>query len=122
MSNSIIDHLTIGVKDFEKSKAFYDTVLKSLGYDKCMEFGKNAAFGEKGVPSFWLSGNTSILPKLHFSFIAPDHESVDAFYKKAIELGATDNGKPGLRDYAPDYYAAYVIDLDGYKIEAVCKQ
>jgi catechol 2,3-dioxygenase-like lactoylglutathione lyase family enzyme len=58
---------------------------------------------------------------LHFCFVAKDRKSVDAFHAAALESGGKDNGKPGLRsDYSPTYYAAFVIDPDGYRIEAYC--
>jgi len=56
---------------------------------------------------------------LHFCFTAPDRRSVDAFHTAALKTGGGDNGKPGLRDdYGPGYYAAFVVDPDGYRIEA----
>lgn len=122
MKDSIIDHLSIGVKDFEKSKRFYLEILNCLGYKKLMQFSNHAAFGQNRSPSFWISGDTPPTPNLHFSFVATSHKAVDDFFNKAIELGAIENGKPGLRDYAPNYYAAYVIDYDGHKIEAVCRK
>ena len=58
---------------------------------------------------------------LHFCFVAKDRKSVDAFHAAALRSGGSDNGKPGLRsDYSPTYYAAFVIDPDGYRIEAYC--
>ena len=121
MGISIIDHLTVGVKEFEKSKEFYIEVLGCLGYDLCLEFPGHAAFGKNGNPSFWIGQDIKVSPGLHFCFIAESQESVDKFYNKAIELGAKDNGKPGLRNYASNYYASYVIDQNGYKIESVCR-
>lgn len=121
MTNSIIDHLTVGVKNFNSSNKFYNEVLGALGYGCCMQFKENAAFGTNGHPCFWISGSLPPSPGLHYCFTAVDRPSVDSFYKTALKLGGKDNGAPGLRDYAPDYYAAYVIDLDGYKIEAVCR-
>jgi hypothetical protein len=60
---------------------------------------------------------------LHFSFTAPTPKSVDAFHAAALGAGGRDNGKPGLRaDYGPGYYAAFVVDPDGYRIEAHCEQ
>ena len=60
---------------------------------------------------------------LHFCFAAPDAKSVAAFHKAALAAGGSDNGKPGLRtDYGPDYYAAYVVDPDGYRLEAYCAE
>ena len=58
---------------------------------------------------------------LHVCFDAPTRKSVDAFHKAALGAGGRDNGKPGLRgDYGPNYYAAFVVDPDGYRIEAYC--
>jgi catechol 2,3-dioxygenase-like lactoylglutathione lyase family enzyme len=59
---------------------------------------------------------------LHFCFAAPSRKSVDAFHKAALGAGGHDNGKPGLRpDYGADYYAAFAIDPEGYRIEAYCR-
>jgi hypothetical protein len=58
---------------------------------------------------------------LHISFVAPTRTAVDAFHAAALKAGGRDNGKPGLRpDYGPSYYAAFVYDRDGYRIEAHC--
>ena len=58
---------------------------------------------------------------LHFCFTAPTHRSVEVFYQAALATGGRDNGEPGLReDYGPNYFAAFVIDPDGYRIEAYC--
>jgi catechol 2,3-dioxygenase-like lactoylglutathione lyase family enzyme len=77
-------------------------------------------------PMFWI-GNRGELAEIcpssgfHLAFVASDRLSVDAFYAAAIKVGAKDDGKPGLRpQYHPNYYAAFVIDPDGYRIEAVC--
>ncbi|MDA8231051.1 MAG: VOC family protein [Magnetospirillum sp.] len=76
--------------------------------------GNTIAFCDRPVPADGKSG-------LHFRFTAPTCASVDAFHAAALAAGGRDNGKPGLRiDYAPDYYAAFVIDPDGYRIEAHC--
>ena len=58
---------------------------------------------------------------LHFCFVAPDRKAVDAFHAAALKAGGKDNGKPGVRaDYSPNYYAAFAIDPDGYRVEAYC--
>ena len=82
--------------------------------------------------SFWLYGkdkNKTILteiqasPRFHVAFQATTRSAVDAFYQAAIAQGGTDEGAPGIRShYHPNYYAAYVLDLDGYKLEAVCHE
>jgi catechol 2,3-dioxygenase-like lactoylglutathione lyase family enzyme len=75
-------------------------------------------------PAFWLNATARPVPPdeksgLHFSFAAPTQDSVDAFHTAAVAAGAKDNGSPGPRpDYGPGYYAAFVIDPDGYRIEA----
>ena len=115
----MIDHIGIGVKNYEKSKEFYIEVLKTLGYGLLMEFPNVGGFGLSGKAEFWISQENE-LAKNHIAFCADSREKVDAFYNKAIELGAKDNGKPGLREmYHPNYYGAFVIDLDGNNIEAV---
>ncbi len=67
-----------------------------------------------------LDGAASAGPGFHLAFAAPSREAVDAFHEASIRQGASDNGAPGLRaHYGPDYYAAFIIDLDGHRIEAV---
>ena len=85
----------------------------SLGYGR-EAVGLWISRVEKPVPADPGSG-------LHFCFSAPNRPSVDAFHQAALAAGGRDNGAPGLReDYGPNYYAAYVIDPDGYRIEAYC--
>jgi len=116
----MLDHIALKVKDFKKSRAFYEAALKPLGYKVLMEFPEGAGFGSPGFPDFWVGtgiGGTSV----HVAFRAQDRKAVDAFYKAALAAGATDNGGPGLRPhYHPHYYGAFVFDPDGNNIEAVC--
>jgi len=76
--------------------------------------------------AFWLLASARSVPEddksgLHFCFSAPTRASVDAFHAAALEAGGGDNGKPGVRaEYDPDYYAAFVVDPDGYRLEASC--
>lgn len=115
----MIDHIGIGVKNYDKSKAFYTEVLKTLGYDLLMEFPKVGGFGLDGKAELWISEEKETA-KSHIAFCADSKEKVDAFYNKAIELGAKDNGKPGIREmYHPNYYGGFVLDFDGNNIEAV---
>ncbi|MCL1467785.1 VOC family protein [Argonema galeatum] len=129
----MIDHLSIGVSDFARSLAFYDTVLAELGFKRCMAMNlatkKVAAYGPSDQPIFWIGRQeqltTAITPSagFHIAFQATTRTAVDAFYRVAMADGATDNGKPGLRpQYHPNYYAAFVLDPDGYNIEAICHQ
>lgn len=115
----MIDHIGIAVKDYEKSKGFYIETLKTLGYELLMEFPNVGGFGSNGKAEFWISQEEEH-SKNHIAFCSKSREEVDAFYNKAIELGAKDNGKPGIREmYHPNYYGAFVIDFDGNNIEAV---
>lgn len=121
----MLDHVSIGVRDVAASRKFYDAVLKPLGYE-CLAPGKDSAgYGRKAV-QFWL-GETAQPVKadarsgLHVCFVADSRKAVDAFYAAAIKTGGKDNGKPGVRaDYAENYYAAFVVDPDGYRLEAHC--
>ncbi len=119
----MFDHLSIGTRDVAAAKKFYDAVLEPLGYTCLSESEGGAGYGSKS-PQFWIQKSIRPVPAdaesgLHFCFIAPTRASVDAFHAAALKGGGKDNGKPGLRaDYGPDYYAAFVLDPDGYRLEA----
>ena len=83
---------------------------------------EGTGFGPDRKPAFWIgSGGTTLSGRLHVAFVAASRAAVDAFYQAALAAGASDNGPPGLRpQYHPTYYGAFVIDLDGHNIEAVC--
>ena len=123
----MIDHVSIGVRDMTKAARFYDAVLEPLGY-RCLSPGDASAGYGKSAVALWLSVTDSpVRPDpqsgLHVCFTAPTRKSVDAFHKAAIAAGGRDNGKPGVReDYGADYYAAFVIDPDGYRLEAYCSR
>ena len=117
----MIDHIGIDVKDFAKSKAFYEKALAPLGYEKIKEFdfeGGIAGFGIGGKPDFWI-GKGGNRQEIHVAFRATSRKQVDDFYAAAIAAGGTDNGKPGLRpEYHANYYGGFVIDFDGNNVEA----
>jgi len=121
----MIDHVSIGVRDIAKAKTFYDAALEPLGY-LCLSPGDSSLGYGKDAAQFWVLATESPVPAdpksgLHFCFAAPTHESVGAFHEAALAAGGGDNGKPGLREeYGPNYFAAFVIDPDGYRIEAYC--
>ncbi|MFM7343948.1 MAG: VOC family protein [Tagaea sp.] len=121
----MFDHVSIGVNDVKRAKKFYDAVLAPLGYT-CLSAGDTSlGYGAKAV-ALWINAATRpVKPDmesgLHFCFAAPDRKAVDKFHKAALAAGGKDNGKPGLRaDYGDNYYAAYAIDPEGYRIEAYC--
>jgi catechol 2,3-dioxygenase-like lactoylglutathione lyase family enzyme len=118
----MLDHTGINVSDFDKSKEFYIKALDPLGYRLIKEFGDSiAGFGIDGEPDFWMMHGEVHTPRIHIAFRAQTREMVSAFYTAALEIGGRDNGAPGLRThYHPTYYAAFILDLDGHNIEAVC--
>jgi catechol 2,3-dioxygenase-like lactoylglutathione lyase family enzyme len=117
----MIDHASLTVSNFEKSKAFYAKALAPIGYAVLMEFPGSAGLGEKGKPDFWISEGKPNHPPVHLAFHAGDRKHVDAFHAAALAAGGRDNGAPGLRPhYHPTYYGAFVLDPDGHNIEVVC--
>ena len=119
----MFDHVSIGVRNIAKAKMFYDAALKPFGFTCLSADEGSLGYGHK-VVGLWISAAERPVPDdpksgLHFCFAAPSTASVAAFHKAAISAGGRDNGKPGVRkDYGPDYYAAYVFDPDGYRLEA----
>jgi catechol 2,3-dioxygenase-like lactoylglutathione lyase family enzyme len=121
----MLNHVSIGVRDVAKAKRFYDAALKPLGYKCLSESPGSLGYGADSV-ALWIGAAESPVPAdkksgLHFCLDAPTRKSVDAFHAAALKAGGRDNGTPGLRaDYGPSYYAAFVVDPDGYRIEAYC--
>jgi len=121
----MIDHFTLTVRDIKASVAFYTAALKPLGYAVKMDFGDFVGFGDERKPYFWLKSGAGVTPTqpMHIAFAAKNRALVDAFHDAALRAGGMDDGKPGLREqYHPNYYGAFVLDLDGHPIEAVCHQ
>jgi catechol 2,3-dioxygenase-like lactoylglutathione lyase family enzyme len=119
-----LDHIALTVRDYKKSKSFYQKALEPLGYRLLMEFDENVGgFGTEEKPDFWIGQGRPTKSPVHVAFASAQRSSVDAFHAAAIEAGGEDNGAPGLRPhYHPHYYGAFVIDPDGNNIEAVCHQ
>jgi len=121
----MIDHVSIGVRDIARARTFYNAAFAPLGYT-CLSDGETSLGYGKGQPALWISATDKPVPPdmasgLHFCFTAPSQAAVRDFHAAALEAGGKDNGKPGLRkDYGPGYYAAFVVDPDGYRIEAYC--
>jgi catechol 2,3-dioxygenase-like lactoylglutathione lyase family enzyme len=122
---AMLDHVSIGVRDVAAAKRFYDAALKPLGYACLSDSPGSLGYGSGSV-TLWISETERPVPAdeksgLHFCFTAPSREGVKAFHAAALSAGGRDNGRPGLRaDYGPDYYAAFVIDPNGYRLEAYC--
>ena len=121
----MFDHVSIGVGDIKRAGRFYDAVLKPLDVTRLSDGDTALGYGEKSAGLWVLAVDKPVKPDmdsgLHFCFQAKSRAAVDAFHAAALKAGGKDNGKPGVRaDYSPNYYAAFVIDPDGYRIEAYC--
>ena len=125
-ADDMIDHMTIGISDFEKSVAFYDKAFKPLGVTRLFTVPPEHTDGVKVTgygdtrPCFWIAQENATRGKLHIALGAADVADVDAFYAAALAAGGVCNGPPGPRaHYHPNYYGAFVLDPDGHNIEAV---
>ena len=121
----MIDHVSIAVRDVAAAEAFFSAALAPLGLVKLREWpGAAIGFGKK-YPEFWINSRPkmSAVPDdsgVHICLRASSKEAVDAFHAAAIAAGGTSNGAPGFRaKYHENYYAAFVRDPDGNRIEAV---
>jgi catechol 2,3-dioxygenase-like lactoylglutathione lyase family enzyme len=118
----MLDHVTIGVSDIERSRSFYDLALRPLGITRLYAEGETASgYGLAPKAFFWISWRGLPQTGAHIAFTAQDRALVDRFHAEAIAAGGKDNGAPGIRpNYHPSYYGAFVLDPDGHNIEAVC--
>jgi catechol 2,3-dioxygenase-like lactoylglutathione lyase family enzyme len=121
----MIDHISIAVRDLKKAEPFYVALLAPLGMTKLREWPEAAVgFGRK-YPEFWINkriamGHVADDSGAHICLRAPDTAAVNAFHAAALTAGGTSDGAPGLRpEYHGGYYAAFIRDLDGNRIEAV---
>lgn len=127
----MLDHVFLTVTDIKRSVAFYEKALAPLGISERFDYdGKNGppghpdlkGFGKDGRLYLWLREGAANGQAAHIGFVADSREQVEAAYAAAIVAGATDDGAPGVRRYYdPRYYAANVLDPDGYGIEFVYK-
>lgn len=130
----MLDHVSIGVADLKKARAFYDAVLGTLGY-ACVYTvdipGQGVVAHGYGAtpekPEFWIGVPENLDAKsnagggAHLAFVAKARKDIDSFHAAALKQGGRDNGKPGLRpEYHENYYGAFAFDPDGNKIEACC--
>ena len=124
---AIFTHVTVGTNDLERARRFYDAVLAPLGVKRLKDFGDGGScWGQtseefmvlkpaNGQPATSANGGT-------ISFEAPSRAAVAEFHKKAVELGAKDEGAVGPRSFCPNAYAGYVRDLDGNKLAVYCRK
>lgn len=129
----MLDHTGIVVTDLAKARRFYDAIAAALGL-QTIDNGEEAFLFGKSVeepipylwigtsrPSYWKEGSRAGINQMHFAFQARDKTMVQAFYETALAHGGSDNGPPGPREGAGQYYGAFVLDPDGNNIEACCR-
>jgi catechol 2,3-dioxygenase-like lactoylglutathione lyase family enzyme len=128
MNIAVIDHIILTVSDLPRSIAFYSKALAPLGIIDILDYkGQDGhpdlmGFGRDNNFSFWLKSGVPSPASVHFAFVAKNRAMVDAFYTAALAAGAQDNISPRIRhEYHANYYAADVLDPDGYSIEVVIK-
>ena len=117
----MLDHVTIAVSDFARSRTFYDAALAPLGITRLYADGDNAAgYGQGSKAFFWIAEQDRAPSQAHFAFKASQPADVVAFYTAALAHGGRENGRPGPRpEYHDHYFAAFALDPDGNNIEAV---
>ncbi|THF58812.1 VOC family protein [Ollibium composti] len=126
----MLDHTGIVVTDLTKARRFYDAIAEALGLATKTNSEQSFLFGRSAEepipylwigtlrPSYWVEGSRAGLNQMHIAFIADSKQMVDAFYDAALKAGGRDNGPPGPREGAGDYYGAFVLDPDGNNLEA----
>jgi catechol 2,3-dioxygenase-like lactoylglutathione lyase family enzyme len=120
----MIDHISIGVSNLERATRFYDSVLGTIGYARLDARAKTVGFGKR-YSEFWLNHRPGMSvveagSGSHVCLRAPSTQAVDAFHAAALAAGGESEGAPGERpQHGEGYYAAYVRDLDGNRIEVV---
>jgi len=121
----MIDHVSIAVSNLERAARFYEPLLATLGMTKLREWPDAAVGYGKTYPEFWINKRTSMDlvaedSGVHIALRASSTEAVDAFHAAALAAGGASDGPPGMRPHYNDrYYAAFVRDFDGNRIEAV---
>lgn len=129
----MLDHTGFIVTDLKRARRFYDAVAKALGLQTADNGPESFVLGHSaeeripylwiGVtrPSYWVEGSKAGINQTHIAFSAPSKAVVDEFYRAALAAGGMDNGAPGPRRGAGDYYGAFVLDPNGNNIEACAR-
>ena len=121
----MLDHLSLSVSDLPRSARFYDALLGPLGYGRVWEASDAVGYGPAGggdklALKAWTGDARPPGPRFHLAFTANSAGAVDQAHRSALEAGGRDDGPPGWRPrYGPGYYAAFVVDPDGHRLEAV---
>lgn len=123
---SMLSHVSLGVVDLERARRFYDAALAPLGAvclygdERCLGYGPQN--GDEQLNLFRCDRSPEVGPGFHLAFEAPSRGAVEAFHAAALAFGGRDDGPPGVRvHYGESYFAAFVFDPDGHKLEAVCQ-
>jgi catechol 2,3-dioxygenase-like lactoylglutathione lyase family enzyme len=124
----MLDHISLGVTDLGRSRRFYDAALRAVGIVRIVDFGEGRGSDYGSMPGslgveFTIIVEPGVKPSqgMHVCFRAPTRGAVLAFYAAALEAGGRNDGAPGLYiEYHPHYFAAFVFDPDGHRIEVVC--
>ena len=127
----MLHHLSLGAPDIDRAARFYDAVLAPLGYVRVWsdlrpgEDEQAVGYGPPGSGDKLcikqVTAPVPLIPGFHLAFAAESRSAVQAFHAAALAAGGRDNGPPGLRpDYGEHYYAAFVVDPEGHRLEAVC--
>ena len=126
----MLDHVSITVSDIARAAPFWDAVMAVLGVPCVARSAEQLGYGTRNRPEddghsyisvFRNRGAALVADNRHWCFRAPDRAAVDAFHAAGLAAGGTCDGPPGLRaDYHPGYYAAFLLDPDGNRVEAVC--
>jgi catechol 2,3-dioxygenase-like lactoylglutathione lyase family enzyme len=119
----VLDHVTVGVSDLQRSREFYRLALAPLGFGERPDGSEDLSeveFGVSGANDFAISIAYGTGSPVHLAFAADSRARVDAFHEAALAAGGRNHGAPGPRPkYSGGYYAAFVLDPDGHNIEAV---
>ncbi len=121
----MLDHVSLGVSDLDRARTFYEPVLEAIGLEQTLSHDGALAFGADYPAEFWIQTPIDGAPAAsgngtHICFRAGSKAAVDAFHKAGLENGGACAGKPGMRpQYHPNYYAAFLFDPDGHKVEAL---
>lgn len=116
----MLGHIGLYIEQLKKSDDFYRPLLKTIDFEIIFSLPECIAYGKNGIPYFEIYTGKPKSSPIHIAFRANSKEQVDKFYATALDLGATDNGKPGIRKWE-DYscYAAFIIDPHGHNLEAL---